>query len=522
MILLDGNSLTIENVCDVVYNFTAVGVAPDAVVRMQASRNVVEQWVREGKVIYGITTGFGDFSNVIIAPDKLETLQENLILSHSAGVGDPLPPAIVRAMLLLRANALAKGFSGVRTATVDHLLAMLNANILPVIPSQGSVGSSGDLAPLAHLVLGAIGKGEVWDLPATFDNARQQLHEIHWPKRSAASALQAGGITPLRLQAKEGLALINGTQMMSAFGALAVHEAQRLSKIADISGAITVDALKGSDNAFDARLHATRPMPGQQVVAANLRAMMHNSNIRESHRIGDGRVQDAYSLRCMPQVHGASRDAIAYAANVIQIEINSATDNPLIFADDGIHIEGGNFHGQPLALALDFLAIAVAELGSIAERRTDRLMHGAAGLPKFLTSQGGLHSGLMIAQYTAAALVSENKILAHPASVDSIPTSANQEDHNSMGSIAARKALQVVEHVRTILAIELMCACQALGFHHPVTGGDGTEAAHSALRKIVQRLDADRELHADIAAVAQWLQSAALLDAVKASSVKIS
>ncbi len=517
MILLDGNSLTIDQVWDAVYFGDDVALADTARHRIQASRDLVDKWVTDETLIYGVTTGFGDFASVRIPRDQLETLQENLILSHAAGVGDPLPPAIVRAMLLLRANALAKGFSGVRVSTVEHLVAMLNLNILPVVPSRGSVGSSGDLAPLAHLALGAIGKGVVWALPTELHNPLVELHRTHWSTRPAGEALAVHGIAPLRLQAKEGLALINGTQMMSAFGALAVHEARRLALVADVCGAVSLDALKGSDTPFDARLHATRAMPGQQRVAANMRALLHNSAIRESHRTDDPRVQDPYSLRCIPQVHGASRDAIAHAERVIAIEINSATDNPLIFADDGVHIEGGNFHGQPLALALEFLAIALSELASISERRTDRLMHGHAGLPKFLTRNGGLHSGMMIAQYASAALVSENKVLAHPASVDSVPTSANQEDHNSMGSIAARKCFTVMEHLRTVLAIELLCGCQALDYQHPLQGGEGVEAAWHKVRTLVEHRDADREMYVDINAVTDLLRTDALIAAVRTS-----
>jgi histidine ammonia-lyase len=517
MLLLDGNSLTLENVYDVVYNFTKVGIAEEAKKRMQESRDVVDAWVKKGETIYGVTTGFGDLSTVTIPTSQIEELQENLIVSHAVGTGDLLPPAIVRAMLLLRANALAKGFSGIRIWTVDFLLRLLNENILPAIPSQGSVGSSGDLAPLAHLVLAAIGKGRFWKFLQNGAATRVRLDSINHETIPADELLKEKGIAPLRLHAKEGIALINGTQMMSAFGALEVYQARQLAMTADICAALSIEALKGTDKAFDARLHATRPHVGQQRVAENMRTLLRGSEIRESHRHNDPRVQDAYSLRCVPQVHGASRDAIEYAAKVLETEINSATDNPLIFAKEGEHIEGGNFHGQPLALALDFLAIALSELANISERRTERLVNGSlSGLPKFLTEHGGLNSGMMIAQYTAASLVSENKVLAHPASVDSIPTSANQEDHNSMGSIAARKCYTVLQNLRGVLAIELLCAAQAIDFHRPLKCGAGTQAAYTFIRSYIPHLEKDRVLYDDIQKMISALTSDAMLAVVGA------
>jgi len=514
---LDGNSLTIPAVYHIAVESAGVGVSPKARRNVKASRQLVDKWVRQDETVYGVTTGFGEFSNVRIKAWDLEQLQENLILSHAAGAGDPLPPEIVRAMMLLRINALAKGYSGIRQETLDLLVQMLNRNIVPVIPSQGSVGSSGDLVQLSHLVLAMIGRGTVWQ------NSGSKTRQI-----SSLAALKANRLRPVRLGAKEGLALINGTQMMCAYAALAVFEAQRLSTVADIAASITIDALRGSDTPFDERIHRLRPHPGQVAVARNIRQLMKNSEIRESHRRGDPRVQDAYSIRCIPQVHGASRDAIAYAGQVTSVEINSATDNPLIFPKDGIHLEGGNFHGQPIALAMDFLAIALAELGSIAERRIERLVNGSlSGLPRFLTQNGGLHSGLMIAQYTAASIVSENKVLCHPGSVDSIPTSANQEDHNSMGSISAQKAWRVLKNVQTILAIELLCASQGLDFARLYKGepalkaGKGVEAAFRIVRSLVPFLDRDRILHNDIQRLLKLTRSDDLVSGVQRAIGKL-
>ncbi|MEX2116023.1 MAG: histidine ammonia-lyase [Bacteroidota bacterium] len=508
--LLDGNSLTIPAVYDVAVQSARVNISAKARRNVKASRQLVDKWVRHDETVYGITTGFGEFSNVRISAGDLEQLQENLILSHAAGAGDPLPAEVVRAMMLLRINALAKGYSGIRQETLDLLVQMLNRNIVPVIPSQGSVGSSGDLVQLSHLVLAMIGKGTVWRISG--GKAR--------PISSRVS-LKAHHLRPVRLGAKEGLALINGTQMMCAYAALAVYEAQRLSIIADIASSISIEALRGSDTPFDDRIQRLRPHPGQIAVARNLRQLMKGSEIRASHRHDDPRVQDAYSVRCIPQVHGASRDAIAYAADVTSIEINSATDNPLIFSREGIHLEGGNFHGQPIALAMDFLAIALAELGSIAERRIERLVNGSlSGLPRFLTPNGGLHSGLMIAQYTAASIVSENKVLCHPGSVDSIPTSANQEDHNSMGSVSAQKAWRVLKNVQTIIAIELLCAAQGLDFARRYKGepvlkaGKGVEAAYRIVRTLVPFLDRDRVLHIDIHRLLKLTQSNDLVSGV--------
>jgi histidine ammonia-lyase len=506
-LVLDGESLSIDDLVCAVYDTTiTVEISPEARQRVRASRQAVERWIAEGRVVYGMTTGFGEFANVTIAESDIEALQENLIISHSTGVGDLLPQEIVRSMMILRVNALVKGFSGIRESTIDALIAMINQGIVPAIPSQGSVGSSGDLAPLSHLALCLIGRGE-----CVVDGSRVP----------SAALLQQHGIEPVRLAAKEGLALINGTQMMCSFAALSLHRARNIMRTADIAGALSLDALRGSDAAFDERLHRTRPHPGQLTVAKNLRTLIAGSLIRESHRTGDGKVQDAYSLRCMPQVHGASRDTIAFATEVVEREMNSATDNPLIFAGDDNHIQGGNFHGQPLALVLDYLAIALSELANISERRTERMVnHALGGLPRFLTPNGGLHSGMMIAQYTAAALVSENKVLAHPASVDSIPTSANQEDHNSMGSIAGRKLWSVLSNVERVLSIEVLCACQGIDLLRPLTSSTALEKVVQLVRTMVPFAETDRVLYHDMDAVYRLVASGAVAYAVPAGLIE--
>jgi histidine ammonia-lyase len=507
-LVLDGNTLTIEKVYRSSRSVSKISFTPASKRRMAASRKVVEDWVRSGETIYGVTTGFGELSNVVINADYLEELQTNLIASHAAGAGEPIPYEVVRAMTILRLNALAKGYSGIRLETMEFLRRVFNAGVIPIIPSKGSVGSSGDLAPLAHLVLTLLGMGKVWFKGAVMDS-KLALREL--------------GLKPLRLSAKEGLALVNGTQMMAAYGVHAVHEAVELCKLADIAGAMSVETLKGTDTAFDPRIHALRPFKGQSASAANLRRLMKGSEIRESHRYGDPRVQDAYSIRCMPQVHGASRDAVQYVYDVMTTEINSATDNPLIFPREKQHLEGGNFHGQPLALALDFLAIALAELANISERRIERMVNGSlSGLPRFLTENGGLNSGMMIAQYTAASMVSENKVLAHPASVDSIPTSANQEDHNSMGSISALKAWQVLRNTQTVLAIEFMVAAQGIDFSRvhpktrkPMAAGRGVQGAHHVIRTHVKHLDRDRVLFDDIQTSLKLVRDGSILKGVE-------
>ncbi len=494
---LDGQTLSIPQVAEIAYRNKQVRLSPRTKAEIQRSRAVVDGWLKTRETVYGVTTGFGEFANVTISPENLSKLQDNLIMSHAVGAGDHLPPEIVRAMMALRINALAKGYSGIRLKTVELLVSMLNESIIPVIPSQGSVGASGDLVQLAHLVLAMMGQGRVfkkWGAKPARDNSID-----------ASSELKRHRLRPVKLAAKEGLALINGTQMMTAYAALAVYHARNLSKLADIAAGISVEALRGSDTPFDERIQKLRPYKGQIAAARNLRRLMKGSEIRESHRYNDTRVQDAYSMRCIPQVHGASRDAIDYAYNTASVEINSANDNPLIFSREGIHLEGGNFHGQPIALAMDFLAIALSELANISERRVERLVNGSlSGLPRFLTAEGGLNSGMMIAQYTAASLVSENKVLCHPASVDSIPTSANQEDHNSMGSISAQKAWRVLKNVQTVLSIELLCACQGLDFtrlmnsESPMKAGEGTEAAYRCVRKHIHHLDNDRVLYDDV------------------------
>ncbi len=512
-ISLDGSSLTIPRLNEIACSGAKVVLAPAAKQSIRVARRMIQQWVSREERIYGVTTGFGEFANVRIDLDKLETLQENLILSHAAGAGEPLPPEIVRAMMALRINALAKGHSGIRLETVERLAVFLNRDILPVVPSQGSVGASGDLVQLSHLVLPMIGRGRVY-----LRNKKTGELKVH----TASSVLNRQKMKPIRLTAKEGLALINGTQMMTSFAALAVHRARVLRTAADVIASISVEALRGSDTAFDARIHKLRPYVGQQDVAANLRRMMAKSKLRESHRHGDTRVQDAYSIRCIPQVHGASRDAIEYVYDKVTVEINSANDNPLIFPKDGEHLEGGNFHGQPMALAMDFLAIALSEYANISERRIERLVNGSlSGLPRFLTQHGGLNSGLMIAQYTAASIVSENKVLCHPASVDSIPTSANQEDHNSMGSISAQKAWKVLQNAETVLAIELYCACQGLDFARSLNGGTplpagaGVEAAYAVVRDHIPYLDKDRIIHADIQAALELLRAGDVVNEVE-------
>lgn len=503
-LILDGRSLTVDDVARVARDATSrVELSAEAVERMEASRRVVSDWVERDAVVYGITTGFGEFANVTIGRPDLERLQENLIRSHAAGTGDPIPPDVMRAMMCLRVNALACGYSGIRPGTVNTLVEMFNKGIIPVSPSQGSVGSSGDLVPLSHIVLAAMGEGRVWKDGNVVP---------------AGPELEAAGIAPLRLTAKEGLALINGTQMMGAYGCLAAESIASLARTADVIAAMSVEALKGTDRAFDPRLHEARPHPGQIHVASNLRRLMEGSEIRESHRFNDDRVQDAYSLRCIPQIHGASRDAIDYVRRVLEIEINSATDNPLVFPDGsggGEPIEGGNFHGQPLALALDFLAIAASELANVSERRTERLVNGALSrLPRFLTTSGGINSGYMIAQYTAASIVSENKVLSHPASVDSIPTSANQEDHNSMGSIAAQKAWRISSNLASVLAIEYLCAAQGIDFQAPLRPGRAVGRAVDLLRRYVPHLDEDRVIFNDIEEARTLVESGEVLRAV--------
>lgn len=508
---ITGKTLTLEQIELFLRTNANVSLSAEAKRNVKRARKLIDKWVDSGETIYGVTTGFGEFANVTISKKDLEKLQENLIVSHAVGVGDPLPPFIVKIMMLLRVNALASGHSGIRLETLQLLVNMINHNIIPVIPSQGSVGSSGDLAPLAHLVLAMIGKGKVQVLKDVMTEKGFNTKPV-----GARTALKRFGLTPVKLKAKEGLALINGTQMMTAYAAHICIQAKQIVKTADVSASLSHEALRATDKAYDSRLHKLRPYKGQAASAQNMLRMIKGSEIRVSHLENDPRVQDSYSIRCVPQVHGASRDAVDYVISKAEIELNSVTDNPLIFPEQGDHLEGGNFHGQPMALALDFVSIALAELANISERRIERLVNGSLSqLPRFLTNHGGLNSGLMIAQYTAAALVSENKVLCHPASVDSIPTSANQEDHNSMGSISARKCFQVLKNVQKVLAIELMTAAQGVEFLKPLKPGIGTGIAYSQIRKRVKPLNKDREIGKDIDRVIDLVESGRLIKQIE-------
>lgn len=464
------------------------------------SRKIVEQALLDGQARYGINTGFGVLANKRISSEDLATLQNNILLSHACGVGDPIPPEITHLMLQLKIHALSLGFSGVSEQTFLKLLELEERSVIPWVPSRGSVGASGDLAPLAHMCLPLIGRGEVWDQERS-------------GKLDAAAVLTTMGIEPVILQAKDGLALINGTQMMLAYGAFVLERTLVLQREADLLAAMSLEALQGSAVPFDERIHAIRPHAGQQAVAANIRKLLQGSEILASHR-DCGKVQDPYSLRCVPQVHGASRDALSYARQCIETELNSVTDNPLVF-DGGDILSGGNFHGQPLALAMDFAAMALAELGSISERRTYLLLEGHDGLPKLLMQDTGVNSGFMIPQYTAAALVSENKVLCHPASVDSIPTSLGQEDHVSMGSISAFKLLSVLRNVERILAVELLTSAQALDFRSGLLPGRGVALAHTALREEIGHAEQDYEVRNDLDQCAEMLRSGLLLKTVE-------
>jgi histidine ammonia-lyase len=496
-ITLGVDGMTLEDLAAISREGAKVRLARESEDRILRTRELVEKWVRDGKVIYGITTGFGALSDVIIPKQDLLQLQENVLVSHSAGVGNILDEETVRAVMALRIKDMARGHSGIRLQTVLCLLDLLNRGIHPVVPEKGSVGASGDLAPLAHLSLVLIGLGEV-------------LYDGH--RMRASDALKACGMAPLRLQAGEGLALVNGTQVTNGIGGLALYDARRLSKITDIAAAMTLEVLMGSRTEFDPRIHRLRPHPGQAAAADNMGRITQNSEIISSHR-DCSRIQDAYTLRCSPQVHGASKDAIEYAWKVIETEINSSTNNPLILHESEEFLLGGNFHGQPVALALDFLCMAVSELASISERRIERLVNPQlSGLPAFLVGDGGLNSGFMLAQYTAASLVSENKVLSHPACVDSIPTSANKEDHVPMGTIAARKLREIVRNTEYVVSIELLCAAQALDLFTNLKPGEGTLAAYNVIRHTVPHLDKDRILSADIEAVMQLIKNGAILE----------
>ncbi len=490
---LNGEQISLRELAAVALGGEAVHVSSLARPRILASRKLIEQIVARDVVVYGVNTGFGKLSDVRIPHAELRQLQLNLVRSHACGIGNPLSEAEVRAMMVLRANVLALGLSGIRYEAIELLCELLNRRVCPVVPEKGSVGASGDLAPLAHLALTLIGEGE-----AFFEAQRM----------SGAEALRRAQLTPLQLEAKEGLALLNGTQGMHAVGGLALLRAQRVACVADVAGAMSLEALKGTPAAFDLRLHDARPHPGQKAVAEHLLSLMEGSEIRQSHLKDDPRVQDAYSLRCMPQVHGAVRDALAHCEDVLLIESESATDNPLVFAESGEVISGGNFHGASLALAFDYAAIAIADLMSMSERRTDRLVNPDKneGLPAFLARHPGLESGFMTAQVAAASLVNEARVLAHPASIDNITTSGGKEDHVSMGMTAALKLRSIVELAENLLAIELLAAAEALEHRRPLKAGVGVERAFAAVRKIAPSLTQDRSFSGDIAHVAEAIR----------------
>ena len=497
---LTGNDLRLEDVWEVAMHRAPVALADAARGTMEAARALVEQAAEH---TYGVNTGFGRFVSESIADDQVDELQLRLLRSHACGVGEPYPAEVVRAAMLLRANALAKGYSGARIETVELLIECLNRGVLPRVPARGSVGASGDLAPLAHLALPLVGEGQAW-----FEGTLMP----------GVDALAAAGLQPVRLAAKEGLSLINGTQFMAAMAALALVRARRLARVADLACALSLESLQGSRTSFHPAIHEARPLRGQRDSAANVLRLLEGSAIIESHRWCD-KVQDAYSLRCAPQVHGASRDLLDHVEATVGIELNAATDNPLVLVDEGLVVSNGNFHGQPLAFALDALAMAVAELANISERRVERLVNPSLsdGLPPFLTVEGGLNSGFMILQYVAASLVSENKPLCHPASVDSIPTSAGQEDHVSMGNAAGLKALQVLANAERALAIELLAGTQAIEFLAPLEPGPGVRATHDAVRELSERVRDDRSLSDDIERVADAVRDGSIVAAAEAA-----
>lgn len=500
-VFINGNNLTIEDVVNVCRNNYEVIITEEAIINVKKSRELVDKLVDEGKISYGITTGFGRFSDVAISREDSKLLQENLIISHSCGVGNPLSEDTVRAIMLLRVNNLAKGYSGIRLETLQTLVDMINKGVHPIIPEKGSLGASGDLAPLSHMVLTMIGEGE-----AIYKGERMPSK---W-------AMEKSGISIMdSLSSKEGLALINGTQVMTAIGLLATYDAMNLLKTADIAYCLTMEALNGITCAMDERVHKVRPHQGQINTAKNILDILKGSEMTSKQ--GEIRVQDAYSLRCTPQIHGASKDAIEYVMNKINIEINSVTDNPIIFANEEEIISGGNFHGQPIALSFDFLGIALSEIANISERRLEKLVNPALnhGLPAFLVNHGGLNSGFMIVQYSAASLVSENKVLAHPASVDSIPSSANQEDHVSMGTIAARKARDIMENARKVIAMEILSAAQAIDLRGKKRLGIGTEAAYSVVREHTSFVDKDRIMYIDINTIEDVINKNLLVEAVE-------
>lgn len=499
LVTIDGKSLTIQRIVSVArggYRTELDELAKKRVAECAAS---VLDWVKEGRVVYGITTGFGDLASVVIPADKSRQLQENLLLSHCCGFGEPLSEDQVRAVMLLRINTLARGFSGISLPTLLQLVNYLNLGIHPVIPRQGSVGASGDLCPLSHLAITLLGHGEVF-----YQGRRMPTME----------ALKLAGLEPIQLQPKEGLALNNGTTVMCGIAALCAYDAVNLMKTADVTSALSAEALHAVPYAFDKRTHDLRPQKGQGTVAENIRRLTAGSEIIEAYK--KDRVQDAYSLRCIPQVHGASRDALEYVWNVIDIEINSVTDNPVIFHESGEAVSGGNFHGQPIAMAMDFFAIAIAELASISERRTARLVDNKlSDLPPFLVAESGVNSGFMIPQYTAAAIVSENKVLAHPSCVDSIPTSAGQEDHVSMGGYSAKKAANILSNAARVLAIELLSAAQGIDFRAPLRPGLGTQAAYKAFRAQIGFVERDLYMHPLLARSLELVESGEVVAAAE-------
>ncbi len=496
---MGGQELSIKTLASIARSNMPVQLSKGAIERIVASRKLIDSWVEQEKTVYGVTTGFGALSDVAISKKDTRTLQKNILMSHASGVGLPLGNDAVRAMMALRLKDIAQGHSGVRLQTSQYLETFLNNDVCPVVPEKGSVGASGDLVPLAHMSLPLIGLGEA--------NIDGQI-------RKAQAALKICSLKPLVLEAGEGLGLLNGTQAMTGIGALAVHDALRLFQLANIAAAMSLEVLMGSKTEFDPRIQQVRPHPGQAKTAAVMSRIIHNSEIVSSHK-DCGRVQDAYTLRCSPQVHGASYDAINYASEVITTEMNSSTNNPLIFAETEDFLLGGNFHGQPVAMALDFMCMAVAELANISERRIERLVNPMlSGLPAFLVDNGGLNSGFMIAQYVAASLVSENKVLSHPAVVDSIPTSANKEDHVSMGMISARKCRDVVRNSEDVIAIELLCAAQALDLFTNLKPGAGSFEAYKVIREKIPHLEKDRILAHDIQIMRDLMQNGAIINAV--------
>ena len=500
MLIIGDSKLTIDEVVRVARGRERIALSPNAISRMSASRAWVDRILESEIPVYGINTGFGELSKVFIQREDRERLQRNLILSHCTGVGERLPEDVVRAAMLLRVNSLAAGYSGIRVVTVEGLVELINKDIYPVVPCKGSVGASGDLAPLAHMAAVLLGEG---------------LVVSHDREVASAPVLQAAGMRPLTLGGKEGLALINGTQVMTAIAALVCYDARELMKISDIAAAMSLEALMGTRVAFDPRIAMIRPHQGQADTSKNILALTEDSAIIQSHDHCD-KLQDAYSLRCVSQVHGASKDALRRVIETIDIEMNAVTDNPIVMADTGEVISGGNFHGQPVALTMDYLKVAVAELGNISERRINRLVdRSLSDLPSFLTAYPGVNSGFMILQYTAASLVSENKVLAHPASADSIPTSANQEDHVSMGTIAARQAREILENVRNVLSIEILAAAQGVDFLLPMLPGRGTGAVHAVVRSLVSHLEQDRVLTPDIVAVYGAICDGAIIKAAQ-------